>query len=68
MIKRDPLSHRGYESKYVALHGAEDYGEANDALLHMFSIIEKSPNEEIHRMYFGHYTGSMHYNVVQGYE
>ena len=51
MIERDPSSHLGYERKYVALHGAEDYGEANNALLHMLSIIEESPDEEIRRTY-----------------
>ena len=35
----------------MALHGAEDYGEANNALLHMLSIIEKYPDEEMGRMY-----------------
>ncbi|KAF8549449.1 hypothetical protein OG21DRAFT_1447848 [Imleria badia] len=50
VIKRDPSSHRGYERKYAALHGAEDYGEANNALRHMLSIIEKSPDEEIRRL------------------
>ena len=35
----------------MALHGAEDYGEANNALLHMLSIIEESPDEEIRRTY-----------------
>ncbi|KAF8554885.1 hypothetical protein OG21DRAFT_1508408 [Imleria badia] len=50
VIKRDPSSHRGYERKYAALHGAEDYGEANNALFHMFSIIENSPDEEIRRL------------------
>ena len=52
MIKRDPSSHRGYESKYTALRGAEDYGEANNALLRMLSIIENSPDEEIRRKLF----------------
>ena len=35
----------------MALHGAEDYDEAKSALLHMLSIIEKSPNEDIRRTY-----------------
>ncbi|KAF8547589.1 hypothetical protein OG21DRAFT_1527056 [Imleria badia] len=51
VIKRDPSSHLGYERKYVALHGAQDYGEANNALLHMLSVIENSPDEEIRRLY-----------------
>ncbi|KAF8554888.1 hypothetical protein OG21DRAFT_1496708 [Imleria badia] len=50
VIKRDPSSHRGYERKYAALHGAEDHSEANTTLLHMFSIIENSPDEEICRL------------------
>ncbi|KAF8547529.1 hypothetical protein OG21DRAFT_907345 [Imleria badia] len=50
VIKRDPSSYLGYERKYVALHGAEDYGEANNALLHMLSIIESSPDAEIWRL------------------
>ncbi|KAF8555600.1 hypothetical protein OG21DRAFT_844394 [Imleria badia] len=50
VIKRDPSSHLGYERKHAALRGAEDYGEANNALLHMLSIIEKSPDEEIRRL------------------
>ncbi|KAF8547590.1 TPR-like protein, partial [Imleria badia] len=50
VIKQDPSSHFGYERKYVALHGAQDYGEANNALLHMLSVIENSPDEEIRRL------------------
>ncbi|KAF8550860.1 TPR-like protein [Imleria badia] len=50
VIKRDPSSHRGYERKYAALHGAEDYGEANNALLRMLSIIESSPDQEVRRL------------------
>ncbi|KAF8555588.1 TPR-like protein [Imleria badia] len=50
VIKQDPLSHRGYEMKYAALHSAEDYGEANSALLHMLSIMESSSDEEIRRL------------------
>jgi hypothetical protein len=51
VIKLYPSSHRGYEKKYMALHGAADYGEANNALIHMLSIIENSPDEEIRRTY-----------------
>ncbi|KAF8547519.1 TPR-like protein [Imleria badia] len=50
VIKLDQSSHRGYERKYAALHGVEDYGEANNALLRMLSIIESSPDEEIRRL------------------
>ncbi|KAF8552129.1 hypothetical protein OG21DRAFT_1486431 [Imleria badia] len=50
VIKRDPSSHRGYEMKYAALRSAEDYGEANSALLHMLSIMESSSDEEIRRL------------------
>ncbi|KAF8550350.1 TPR-like protein [Imleria badia] len=50
VIKRDPSSHMGYERKYAALHGAQDYGEAINALLHMLSVIESSPDEEIRRL------------------
>ncbi|KAF8549390.1 hypothetical protein OG21DRAFT_1500458 [Imleria badia] len=50
VIKRDLSSYLGYERKYAALHGAGDYGEANNALLLMLSIIESSPDEEIHRL------------------
>ena len=60
VIKLDPSSHRGYERKYMALHGAEDYGEANNALIHMLSIIENSPDEEIRRTYLQYYPGTMH--------
>ena len=49
MITLDPTSHRGYEKKYMALHGAEDYDEATNALIRMLSIIENSPDEEIRR-------------------
>ncbi|KAF8552779.1 hypothetical protein OG21DRAFT_1511030 [Imleria badia] len=49
-IGRDPSSHRGYERKFVALRGAEDYGEAINALLRMHSIIENSPDEGIRRL------------------
>ena len=36
----------------MALHGAKDYSEANNALLHMLSIIEQSPDEEMRRTHF----------------
>ena len=53
MIERSPSSHQGYERKYVALHGMENYGEAIGALDRMLNIIEKkSPDEEICRTYF----------------
>lgn len=54
--------------KYMALHSAEDYGEANMALLHMLSIMESSPDVEIKRMYFSNYPSNMHHNVMQDYE
>ncbi|KAF8555608.1 hypothetical protein OG21DRAFT_1483747 [Imleria badia] len=50
VIERDPSSHRGYERKYAALHGAGYYGEASDCLLHLLSIIDNSPDEEIRRL------------------
>ena len=50
-IKLDPLSHRGYERKFAALHGAEDFGEASNAFMHMFSIIENSADGEVRRTY-----------------
>ena len=50
-IKLDPSSHRGYERKFAALHGAEDYDEANNAFVHMFSIIENSAEEEVRSTY-----------------
>ena len=50
MINLDPSSHWGYERKHAALHGAEDYGEAINAVLRMLSNIENSPDEEIRRM------------------
>ncbi|KAF8547907.1 TPR-like protein, partial [Imleria badia] len=50
VIQRDPLWYRGYERKHAALRGAEDYGEANNVLLHMLSIIGNSPDGEIRRL------------------
>ncbi|KAF8550593.1 TPR-like protein [Imleria badia] len=50
VIRRDPSSHRGYERKYAALHGAEDYVEASNALFRMLSIVESSPDEEVRRL------------------
>lgn len=55
VIKLDPSSHRGYEMRYAALHGAGDYDEAIDAVLCMLSNIESSPNEGIRRTYLRHY-------------
>ena len=43
----------------MALHGAADYGEASNALIHMLSIIENSPDEEIRRTYLRYYPGTM---------
>ncbi|KAF8546247.1 hypothetical protein OG21DRAFT_1518257 [Imleria badia] len=50
VIKLDPSSHRGYERKHAALHGAEDYGEAINAILRTLSKIESSPDEEIRQL------------------
>ena len=45
--------------KYMALYGAEDYVEADNAFLNILSIIEKSPDEEIRRTYFWCCPGTM---------
>ncbi|KAF8552132.1 hypothetical protein OG21DRAFT_1498629 [Imleria badia] len=50
VIELDPSSHHGYERKYAALHGLENYDEAINALLRMLFIIENSPDEEIRRL------------------
>lgn len=47
----DPSSHRGYERKHAALHGAEDYGGATDAALRMLSNIDNAEDEETRRTY-----------------
>ena len=60
VIDLDGSSYRGYEKKYVALHGGEDYDEAKKALIHMLSIMENSPDEEIRRMYLRYYPGIVH--------
>ena len=52
--------------KYMALHGAGNYVEANNALLYMLSIIEKSSDEEIRRKYFQWYHGTMHRRCSAG--
>ena len=52
----------------MALHGAEDYGEAINALETMLSFIEKSPDEQIRRTGFFHYLDRTHYDIAQGYE
>jgi hypothetical protein len=66
VITLDPSSHRGYEKKYMALHGAADYDEANNALIHMLSTIENSPDEEIRRTYLRYYPGTMHQQCFTG--
>ncbi|KAF8552128.1 TPR-like protein [Imleria badia] len=48
--ERGLSAHPGYERKYAALHGLENYGEAINALLGLLSIIEKSPDEKIRRL------------------
>ncbi|KAF8550012.1 TPR-like protein [Imleria badia] len=55
VIERDPSSYRGYERKYVALHGLGNYGEAANAHLRMLSIIENSSEEEV-RLLRANYT------------
>ena len=50
----------------MALHGAEDYGGANNALIHMLSIIENSQNEEIRRTHLRYYPGTVHQQCFTG--
>ena len=50
-IKADPLHPRGYEQRHAALHGLQHYDEAITAFTRMFSIIEESPDQDIHRQY-----------------
>jgi hypothetical protein len=50
----------------MALHGAADYGEANNALIHMLSIIENSPDEEVRRTYLRYYPGTTHQQCFTG--
>lgn len=64
MIEQDPSSHLGYERKYAALHGLENYGEAINAQIRMLSIIENSPEEEVRRTCFLYYPGRMHYSYT----
>lgn len=47
----DPLSPWGYERRHAALHGLQRYDEAIDTFDRMLSLIEKSPNPDIHREY-----------------
>ena len=44
----------------MALYGLENYVGANNVFLHMLSIIEKSPDEEICRTYFQYCPTTMH--------
>ena len=50
----------------MALRGAEDYSEANNALIHMLSIIENSSEEEIRRMYLRYYHRTMRQQCFTG--
>ena len=50
----------------MALCGAEDYGEANNVLIHMLSIVEDSPEEEVRRMYLRYHDRIMRQQCFTG--
>ena len=50
----------------MALLGAEDYGEANNVLIHMLPIIENSPDEGMRRTYLRYYPGPMYQQCFTG--
>ena len=47
VIELDSSSHRGYEMKYAALHGARHHVEAVEAFHIMLSKLKESPDGHV---------------------
>ena len=47
VIKLDPSSHRGYEQRHAALHGAKRHAEAVEAFDTMLFKLEESPDDRV---------------------
>ncbi|KAG0703318.1 hypothetical protein DFH29DRAFT_1078995 [Suillus ampliporus] len=50
VIQLNPSSHVGYEVKHAALHGAQRYAEAIEALQMMVSKLDSAPNTQIRKL------------------